>query len=126
MSLSEPLFHFETTANRPRVFRITPALIADAKSRSRMSAETSLGEDLEDMSWASRAVGLITHNDILISPTFPLRTLTQAAPRLRWIHVTGAGIEPLLPLDWLPSHVMLTNNSGVHVEKTGESALMML
>ncbi len=123
---STPLFHFETMADRPRVFRITPALIADAKSRSHMTTETSLGEDLDDMSWMSRAVGLITHNDILMNPKFPLRTLAQAAPRLRWIHITGAGIEPLLPLDWMPSHVVLTNNSGVHVEKTRESALMML
>ncbi len=123
---SEPLFHFETMASRPRVFRMTPALIADAKLRSHMTTETSLGEDLDDMSWMSRAVGLITHNDILVSPKFPLRTLTQAAPSLRWIHVTGAGIEPLLPLDWLPSHVILTNNSGVHAKKMGESALMML
>jgi glyoxylate/hydroxypyruvate reductase len=126
VTASESLFHFETMANRPRVFRITPALIADAKSRSHMTAETSLGEDLDDLSWISRAAGLITHNDILVSPKFPLQTLAQAAPCLRWIHVTGAGIEPLLPLDWLPSHVVLTNNSGVHAEKTGESASMML
>lgn len=126
MPSSEQLFHFETMANRPRVFRITLELIAAAKSRSRSATETSLGEDLDDMSWASKAVGLITHNDILMNPKFPLRTLAQAAPRLRWIHVTGAGIEPLLPLDWLPPQVELTNNSGVHAEKIGESALMML
>jgi phosphoglycerate dehydrogenase-like enzyme len=91
-----------------------------------MMTMTSLGEDLGDLSWTSRAVGLITHNDILLNPEFPLRTLAEAAPRLRWIHITGAGIEPLLPLDWLPPQVELTNNSGVHAEKIGESALMML
>jgi hypothetical protein len=30
--------------------------------------------------------------------------------------VTGAGIEPALPLDWLPPQVVLLTNSGVHVE----------
>jgi phosphoglycerate dehydrogenase-like enzyme len=45
---------------------------------------------------------------------------------LRWIHIIGAGIEPLLPLDWLPDGVVLTNNSGIHIEKTREAATMAL
>jgi phosphoglycerate dehydrogenase-like enzyme len=32
----------------------------------------------------------------------------------------------LLPLDWLPPQAILTNNSGVHIEKIRESATMML
>ena len=35
-------------------------------------------------------------------------------------------IEPLLPLDWLPDGFVLTNNSGVHVQKTREAAMMAL
>jgi phosphoglycerate dehydrogenase-like enzyme len=81
---------------------------------------------LTDLSWTSQAHGLVTHNDVLLNPKFPLRALDQVAPNLRWIHVTGAGIEPLLPLDWLPTRAVLTNNSGVHAEKIKESALMML
>jgi phosphoglycerate dehydrogenase-like enzyme len=122
----EPLIHFETLSDRPRVFRMTEALIADAKSRNRMQIATSLGEDLRDLSWFSGAVGLVTHNDILIHPKFPLRKLAEAAPKLRWIHVTGAGIDPLLPLDWLPPEMVLTNNSGVHADKIRESSAMML
>jgi phosphoglycerate dehydrogenase-like enzyme len=121
-----PLIHFETLSDRPRVFHITPALIAEAQARSGIDTPTSFGEDLRDLSWMSRATGLVTHNDVLLHPKFPLRSLAQAAPRLRWIHVTGAGIEPLLPFDWLPTAATLTNNSGVHVEKIQESALMML
>jgi phosphoglycerate dehydrogenase-like enzyme len=51
------------------------------------------------------------------------------AQRLRWIHQTGAGISHLLPLDWLPDHVVLTNSRGVHEQKAGEfaaCALLML
>src|SRR5262249_4565207 len=62
----------------------------------------------------------------MVHPKFPLRTLAEAAPKLRWIHIIGAGIEPLLPLDWLPDAVTLTNNSGVHVQKTGDFAAMAL
>ena len=68
----------------------------------------------------------MTSNDILLEPDFPLTDLAHRAPRLRWIHIIGAGIEPLLPLDWLPAGAVLTNNSGVHVEKARELALMAL
>jgi phosphoglycerate dehydrogenase-like enzyme len=122
----EALIHFETRAARPPVFRITQALISDAVARNRASVATSLGEDLKDLSWQRTAVGLVTSLDVLCDPAFPLKRLAEVAPRLRWIHVTGAGIEPLLPLDWLPPGLSLTNNSGVHVEKIRESAGMML
>jgi phosphoglycerate dehydrogenase-like enzyme len=121
-----PLVHFETLSDRPRVFRMTPALIADAKTRGRVVVPTSFGEDLADLSWMPEARALVTHNDVLLNPKFPLYALARLAPGLRWIHVTGAGIEPLLPLDWLPPGAILTNNSGVHAEKIKESALMML
>jgi phosphoglycerate dehydrogenase-like enzyme len=121
-----PLIHFETRASKPRVFRITSKLIADAMARWGVPVTTSLGEDLQDTSWLSGAVGLVTSNDILCDPLFPLQCLASAAPQLRWIHITGAGIEPLLPLRWLPKGVTLTNNSGVHVEKIRESAAMLL
>ena len=78
------------------------------------------------MSWLPSVAGLVTSNDILRDPRFPLHQLETVAPKLRWIHITGAGIEPLLPLRWLPQQVVLTNNSGVHVEKIRELAAMML
>ena len=65
--------------------------------------------------------GWLTSNELLAS--LGLATLRQIAPRLRWIHIIGAGIEPLLPLDWLGDGLMLTNNSGVHFDKMRESGL---
>jgi len=121
-----PHIHFETRADKPRVFRITPELVAAAKERNKIGISTSLGEEWDDLSALRRAVGLVTAVDLLADPKFPCRTLQQAAPQLRWIHVTGAGIEPLLPLDWLPSQVTLSNNSGVHIEKVRESAMLLL
>ena len=122
----DALIHFETRADKPRVFRVTSALISDALARNGMRVRTTLGEDLQDMSWLPSVVGLVTSNDVLRDPRFPLHQLETVAPELRWIHITGAGIEPLLPLQWLPQQVVLTNNSGVHVEKIRESAAMML
>jgi glyoxylate/hydroxypyruvate reductase len=119
--------HFETRSNKQPVFRMTESGIASAKARSGLlNVRTSLGEDLCDLSWLDEAVGLVTSNDVVRDPKFPIGELASAAPRLRWIHIIGAGVEPLLPLDWLPNTVVLTNNSGVHFEKTRESVMMAL
>jgi phosphoglycerate dehydrogenase-like enzyme len=118
---------FETRPNKPAVFRFTQELIAAAQARSGLAdVRVSLGEDLRDLSWLREADGFIASNDIIRDPRFPIHELASAAPRLRWIHIIGAGIEPLLPLDWLPKRVMLTNNSGIHAEKIREAAAMAL
>jgi phosphoglycerate dehydrogenase-like enzyme len=113
--------HFETRANKPPVFRMTAPAIRNALDRSGSAATFSVNEDTADTSWMRLADGLVTSNDIVLG-LLP----NGLPPKLRWIHVIGAGIEPLLPLDWLPPGVTLTNNSGVHVPKTRESCLMAL
>jgi phosphoglycerate dehydrogenase-like enzyme len=118
--------HFETRPNKPAVFYMTEPAVLAAKARSGADVSISVGEDRSDQSWLSHAVGLVTSNDVLREPQFPLFELASRAPGLRWIHIIGAGIEPLLPLDWLPNGVVLTNNSGVHIDKARESALMAL
>ena len=50
----------------------------------------------------------------------PTDDLQQRAPRLKWIHVIGAGVEHLAPFDWLPPGMIVTRNSGIHLEKTRE------
>jgi glyoxylate/hydroxypyruvate reductase A len=120
--------HFETRANKPSVFHMTPDLVRAAARRAKVgrSVNWTVGEDLRDLSWLATAEGLVTGNDLIVDPAFPKAKLADAAPKLRWIHIIGAGIEPLLPLDWLPEQVTLTNNSGVHAEKTGEFATLAL
>jgi phosphoglycerate dehydrogenase-like enzyme len=107
---------------------MTPALVQAAARRARAGRSTrwTVGEDLRDLTWLATAGGLVTGNDIIVDPAFPRRRLAEAAPKLRWIHIIGAGIEPLLPLDWLPPQVTLTNNSGVHAQKTSEFATLAL
>jgi phosphoglycerate dehydrogenase-like enzyme len=118
---------FETRGDKPAVFRFTEGLIADAHARSGVAGvRMSLGEDLRDLGWLAETEGLVASNDVIRDPRFPLGALAAAAPRLRWIHIIGAGIEPLLPLDWLPPGLVLTNNSGVHAEKIREAATMAL
>ena len=125
--MTELHIHFETRPSKPPVFRMTADPIAAALARSRLTdVRTSLGEDLARLDWLVTADALVASNDVLRDAKFPLAELARAAPKLRWIHVIGAGIEPLLPLDWLPPPITLTNNSGIHADKMRQSALMML
>jgi phosphoglycerate dehydrogenase-like enzyme len=47
-----------------------------------------------------------------------------AAPRLKLLFITNAGLDRLAPFDWVPPGVVLLNNSGVHAAKAGEFAIM--
>ncbi len=62
--------------------------------------------------------------EVLLTWDFPTDNLATAAPDLKLIHCIGAGVEHLLPMDWLPDRVTLTNNKGVHAAKAGEFGLM--
>ena len=125
----KPLIHFEDGSTRPEVFRITPAKVAAARKRSGAGSLVgiSCGIDFEGFDrWIGKAHGLVTSSAMLNDKRFPLRTLQKDAPQLKWIHVIGAGVEGLMPLDWIHPGVKLTNNSGVHVKKVYEFGLMSL
>ena len=66
----------------------------------------------------------MSNSDILITWNFPTSNLKKVSPNLKWIHCISAGIEHLLPLDWMFEGLVLTNNSGVHSKKAGEYGLM--
>jgi len=121
--------HFESLLSRP-VFHISARELAAAKRRHPETAARvtiSRGEDLAGFPRRLRNVDVLIAAEFVLShPKFPLRDLARAAPRLRVIHVTNAGIERLLPLDWLPQSVKLTNSSGAHFAKACEFAAMSI
>src|ERR671912_654981 len=55
--------------------------------------------------------------DVMINSNPPRERLRERAPRLKWIQTTGAGVDSLVPLDWLPPDLALTNNRGARGEK---------
>lgn len=59
--------------------------------------------------------------NIVVGFMLPHREM-RGARDLAWIHMISAGIDHLLPLDWLPRGTILTNSSGVHSELAGEYA----
>jgi len=68
----------------------------------------------------------MSNSDILLAWNFPIKNLKKVAPNLKWIHVISAGVEHLLPLDWMGDDLVLTNSSGAHAKKAGEYGLMSI
>ncbi len=68
----------------------------------------------------------MSNSDILLTWNFPTSNLKKVSPNLKWIHCVSAGVEHLLPLDWMFEGLILTNNSGVHSKKAGEYGLMSI
>lgn len=64
--------------------------------------------------------------EAIITYRFPRETLAADAPNLKLLQILGAGVDYLLPLDWLPPGVRMLTNSGAHVPKAAQSGLMTL
>ena len=64
--------------------------------------------------------------EVLVTWDLPTENLARVAPSLRWIHIIGAGVEHLCPMDWLPPGVTVVNNRGAHAAKGGEFGLMAM
>ena len=118
--------HIQNVASMAMVYKVTDERYAAATIRypelaSRIDATVT--ENADDFT------RFIADADILVGWRFPHREIASLAPKLKWIHMTGAGIEHIMPLDWLPETAVLTNNRGVHAPKAEQftmTALLML
>jgi phosphoglycerate dehydrogenase-like enzyme len=63
---------------------------------------------------------------LITTPGIVKRHFPLAAPRLKIVFSTSAGVDSLAPFDMLPAGVMLVNNSGTHSAKAGEYCIMAL
>lgn len=64
--------------------------------------------------------------EAMITYRFPKDTLREDGARLKLLQVLGAGVDYLLPLDWVPKGLTMLTNSGAHVPKASQSALMAI
>ena len=115
--------HIKNNRAGEEVFRMTPERVAEALASSpdiadRLDIVIDWDFDNFEESIAD------THG--LITWELPTENLRARAPKLKWIHIIGAGIEHLLPLDWVPRGITLTNNRGVHAPKSGEYGAMAI
>ncbi len=122
--------HLENTTSKPRPFWLTPELIDAACSSNPAlpdDVQFTVNSDLHDIAGSlSTATALVTSSGVICDPRFPRHDLAAVAPDLQFIHLIDAGVEDVMPLNWLPPNVQLVNNSGVHVEKAREFAIMSL
>jgi phosphoglycerate dehydrogenase-like enzyme len=106
--------HIENLSHRPAVYHITSERWAAAATRRpelAQSLDVTIGWDGAGLDAA------LGDADIAIGIPSRRDDLRARAPRLRWLHHTSAGVDSLLPLDWLPPDVALTNNRGAHGSK---------
>lgn len=71
---------------------------------------------------------LVEAEVLILVGALDIADVAARAPRLRCIHITSAGVDRV-PLDRLPSHVLVTNAKGNHEVRTREfsmTALLML
>ena len=68
----------------------------------------------------------MANSDILLAWNFSTANLKKIAPNLKWVHIISAGVEHLLPLDWMSDNLVLTNSRGVHAKNAGEYGLMSI
>ena len=124
MPKKEPFhLHFESFRKRPALFHVTEHHWQAAARRHPALARrirVTFGWDGDILDEA------LTTADAMLNSNPPKERLRQRAPRLKWIQTTGAGIDGLLPLDWLPTDVALTNNTGAHGPKAEDSCLMAI
>jgi phosphoglycerate dehydrogenase-like enzyme len=111
---------WETPENQA-IFTITPEHFAEAvRSHPDLasSLEPSFGIGADDFEEDMRSA------EVLVGWDFPTENLAETAPALRLIHIIGAGVEHLYPMDWVPEAVTVVNNKGAHANKAGDYGLM--
>src|SRR6185295_17111647 len=106
--------HIQNSRARDPLYQITSGQWQAACRRHRALArrlEASMGWDEE------KPAGALTTAAVIIGVPAERERLGERAPRLKWVHHTSAGVDSLLPLDWLPPGVAFTNIRGAHGEK---------
>lgn len=120
----EPLhLHIANSTRLGEVFEVTRARLDDALARHPEIARKvriTIGLDGEGFQEAMASA------DALFGWDFERSDLAERAPRLRWIHLQGAGVNHLLPFDWVPRGVTLTNCRGAHGRRASEYLIMAI
>jgi phosphoglycerate dehydrogenase-like enzyme len=113
--------HVENNPTTADVYHVTPTLFRRlVKKMLGLSAKIAVtfGNDPDKLD------AKLQEAEILLTGGFDASNLAARAPRLKWIQSTSAGVEKLAP--YVPSGIILTNASGVHMPKGGEYAMTAL
>ncbi len=98
-----------------------PITLAEMRAAGLGRHHVTFGQNAEDF------LAQATTMEAIISPPWEVRRLPlSAAPNLKLLQSTSAGVDTLQPLDKIPAHIMIVNNRGTHAAKAGEYALMAI
>lgn len=123
MSSDKIHLHIENTGALGPIFQVTEQRLDGGLAKFPQLAdriEISLGTDGDIY---DREIGT---TDVLFGWAFDRTNLKKRAPRLRWVHIHGAGVNHVFPLDWMPDGAVLTNSRGVHGFRASEYAMMAI
>jgi glyoxylate/hydroxypyruvate reductase len=81
--------------------------------------DISIGNTTAEFTLAMQHAEALICDVSVVQAQFPC-----AAPHLKLLLVTNAGLDKLAPFDWLPPGVALLNNRGAHAAKSGEFGIM--
>jgi phosphoglycerate dehydrogenase-like enzyme len=122
MAAKKLRLHIENSRRKNSIFHTLPAHWAAACRRHRALArqigKVSFGWDGDILESA------LADADLVIGVPTDRKNLKARAPRLKWVHATSAGVDGVLPLDWLPRGTAFTNNSGAHGHKAEQYMTM--
>jgi phosphoglycerate dehydrogenase-like enzyme len=113
--------HIENNPGSAEVYHVTPALFAKGVRKFPGLAgkiAVTYGND------PTKLDAVLAETEIILTGGFDPSNLETRAPRLKWVQSTSAGVEKLAP--YMPSGIVLTNASGVHMPKGGEYAMTAL
>lgn len=115
--------HFDSRRDADPVFHMRPDLCQAALERCPELA----GKVRMTYSWNLEGIeDALATADMMVGFRMPKEVIRTKSPNLRTIHLIGAGVEHLRPLDWVPPSITITNNRGVHRQKAGEYILLAL
>lgn len=106
--------HIENLRRTAAVFHINPGDYAQAARRHARLAKrltVTYGWDGDILDAALQTA------DIVVGIPENRECLREGAPQLKWVHSLLAGVDGMVPFDWLPRDAAFTNNRGVHGHK---------
>jgi phosphoglycerate dehydrogenase-like enzyme len=114
--------HIQNSSDDPD-FSVTAERFEAASARAGEREAHALSFASDDAGFAE---GIATAEVVIAAPGNLAGRFPCHAPSLRVIFCTAAGLDKLMPFDWLTGQMVLLNNRGVHGAKIGEYAAMAL
>jgi len=112
--------HFHDTLDHEKL----PVQPAEWEAASALAGEIGQGHEVSfHVDWESVRAEV----EVVIAPPYRIRQIDLfAAPKLKLVQSTWAGMDGLYPFDMIPPGVILMNNRGVHGKRAGEFCAMAI